>query len=182
MRHIKIILIICLLSHCGSCLGQGLTKQDYKTYSIILDEFLKEDEATKNLIIIQSESDTIFRGGDSTDQSDIRKLESRMKHRIKFDNDFIIKGRKSIVITEKEFRSLTVDENRDLIWDPLYKKYPNAEGVIFLSAIHYTSDDKTTGILQISLYRNELSGGCFFVKFDLKKKGKKTTRTLTEVA
>ncbi len=163
-----------------SSFGQDI--QDYKTYSIVLEEFLRQDGADKQLIIIHQESDTLFLGGDPGAPQFMASLDSLMKRQIKFSNKFQIKGWESIVITHQEFRLLTVDENGDWIDDALYKKYPKAEGVIFLSPIYYTNKNKTTGLLQIEIRRTSLSAGCFLVKFDVKKKRKKIKRTLTEVA
>lgn len=165
---------------CLSSFGQDI--QDYKTYSIILEEFLRQEGADKQFIIIHQESDTRFLGGDPGAPQLMAALDSLMKRQIKFSNKFQIKGWESMVITHPEYKSLTIDENGDWIDDSLYNKYPKAEGVIFLSPIYYTNRHKTTGLLQIGLRRISLNAGWFLVKFDIKKKRRKIKRTLTEVA
>jgi len=179
MGRAKTILTFLAALVCFSSPGQDL--RDYKTYSTILDEFLRQNGATKDLIIIEKESDTIFYGGDPKSPRLMARLDSLMKKQIEFLNQFQISEFKSVVITRQEFRSLTVDENNDLIWDPLYEKYPAAEGVVFLSPILYTDGNKTAGILQVGLVRNSLSGGHCLVNFDLKKKRKKIKWTTTLV-
>ena len=179
-NNLKNIILGFFLTMCVSSFGQD--SPDYKTYSTILEEFLKHDGGDKQFIIIQRESDTTFFGGDSSTPRLMAKLDSLMKKQVMFDNRFKIKGWESTVITEKEFTDLTIDENDDLIWDPLYKRYPKAEGVIFLSPIHYTNKERTKGIMQIGIMRDNLSGGYFLVKFDLAKRRKRVTRTMTLVS
>lgn len=179
-KFAQIFIYICTLIATRS-FGQNIL--NYKTYSAILNEFLRQEGTKKDLIIIIAASDTTLAGGDPALPGLTAKLDSVMKKRVTFDNKFKINRQKSIVISEHEFYALTIDKNYDMNWDPLFKKYSNAISVITLSPIYYTNQDKTSGILQISISQNSLSGGVFFVQFDLtKRKKKRVKRTVTLVS
>lgn len=63
-----------------SSFGQDI--HDYKMYSIILEEFLRQENADKQFIIIHQESDTTFLGGDPGAPQLMVALDSLMKRQI----------------------------------------------------------------------------------------------------
>ena len=102
---------------CPAAFGQDV--QDYRVYSIILEDFLRDLGTEKRFIIVDQDSDTVFVEGDTKAPKLTSALDSLMKTKIKFDNKFQIKGWESVVITHQEFKSLTIDENGDWIDDAL---------------------------------------------------------------
>ncbi|MCZ8021144.1 MAG: hypothetical protein O9302_16445 [Cyclobacteriaceae bacterium] len=153
-------------------MGYTQDTTDYRTYSIVLGEFLNKLSETKNSILIQSESDTVFYYVDKS-YKHYNLLSKHNKRQIRFENLFKIKNWQTKVITKEELESLTIDENEDIIWDPLYAKYPEIECVIFLSSIYYTKTNKLKGFLQVGFMRNGLNGGYYLIEFNLKKNNKK---------
>jgi hypothetical protein len=145
---------------------------DYRTYSIVLGEFLDKLSQSKNSILIQIESDTVFYYyNKSYKYYDL--ISSHFKKQIRFKNLFRIKNWQATLITKEELESLTIDENEDIIWDPLYAKYPEIECVIFLSSIYYTKANKLRGFLQVGFMRSGLNGGFYLIEFNLKNKRNK---------
>ncbi|MGC3943782.1 MAG: hypothetical protein QM762_04445 [Chryseolinea sp.] len=143
-----------------SCFGQD--RHDYKIYSTLIEELCRHESVANKTLIIDQDSDTTlipgdpFHGGEPVLPELLAALDQLMQKRIRFDNKFKVTGWQTLVITHKEYLSLIMDEKGDWIDEELYRKYPNAEGIIRLSPIYYSSADRTTGVVQMSFRRNSM--------------------------